>query len=70
MKLIINEAFTHLSVMEVCAGTAKNNDGSRKVLDRNGFVLVGEEKDFLMVNGTWVDGVNYSRAIDTSQIKK
>lgn len=56
--------------MEVCAGTAKNNDGSRKVLDRNGFVLVGEEKDFLMVNCTWVDGVNYSRAIDTSQIKK
>lgn len=62
--MIINEAFTHLSVMEVCAGTAKNNVGSRKVLERNGFVLVGEEKDVLMVNGTWVDGVNYSRVME------
>lgn len=66
VKLIINEAFTHLSVMEVYAGTAKNNAGSRKVLEKNGFVMVGEEKDVLMVNGTWVDGVMYSRVVEDS----
>ena len=67
VKLIIDEAFTHLSVVEIYAGTAKDNVGSRKVLERNGFVLVGEEKDVLLVNGTLVDGVMYSRLIDTSQ---
>ena len=67
VKLIINEAFTHLSVVEIYAGTAKDNVGSRRVLERNGFVLVGEEKDVLMVSGTWVDGVMYFRVIDTSQ---
>lgn len=63
VKLIINEAFTHLSVMEVHAGTAKENVGSRKVLENNGFTLVGEEKNVFMVNGTWVDGVNYTRLL-------
>lgn len=62
VNLIVEEALTQLAIKEVHAGTAKNNIGSRKVLENNGFILIGEEKDALMINGTWMDGLLYLKS--------
>lgn len=59
VKLIVEIAFNELKVMEVTAGTAKDNIGSKKVLERNGFNIVGEEKNVFKINGKWVDGLLY-----------
>jgi len=63
VKLIINEASAQLSIKEMVAGTAKSNIGSRKVLENNGFIHIGEEKNVFKINDTWIDGLLYSKAI-------
>ncbi len=60
IHLILKEAFEHYKVSEVIAGTSKKNIASQRVLEKNGFVKVGEEEKIMKVNGQWVDGILYA----------
>lgn len=44
---------------KVCAGCAKENIGSRKVLERNGFQLEGIRINHLLYNGEWMDQLDF-----------
>ncbi|MDH8679732.1 GNAT family protein [Fusibacter bizertensis] len=59
VKSIVEKAFNEIKVMEVTAGTAKDNIGSKKVLEKNGFKIVGEEKNVFKIKDKWVDGLLY-----------
>lgn len=59
LNLILEKAFNEIKVLEVTAGTAKDNIGSRKVLEKNGFKEIGEEKNIFKINDKWVDGLLY-----------
>lgn len=61
VKLILEKAFNEFKVVEVTAGTAKDNVGSQKVLEKNGFKKIGEERNVFQINGKWVDGILYSK---------
>ncbi len=61
VKLILEIAFNELKVIEVTAGTAKDNIGSIKVLVRNGFKEIGEEKNVFKIKDKWVDGLLFSK---------
>lgn len=61
VKLILEKAFNEIKVIEVTAGTAKDNIGSIKVLERNGFKKIGEEKNVFKIKDKWVDGLLYSK---------
>jgi len=64
VKLIIEEASAQLSIKEMVAGTAKNNISSIKVLENNGFILTGEEKNVFKINDACIDGLLYSKSIE------
>ena len=57
----MENAFNEIKVIEVTAGTAKENIGSIKVLERNGFKEIGEEKNVFKIKDKWVDGFLYSK---------
>jgi ribosomal-protein-alanine N-acetyltransferase len=48
-------AFDELGLHRVEAGTAIVNIASQRVLEKNGFRLVGELKGLLLIGGEWVD---------------
>lgn len=60
IELVLNEAFYNLGINEVTAGTSTENYASQRVLEKNGFKKVGEEKKVMKINDKWVDGVLYS----------
>jgi ribosomal-protein-alanine N-acetyltransferase len=59
LKLIINYAFDELKMNQLSAGTASNNIGSKRVLEKNGFIFHSTEKDVMEINGTSIDGCLY-----------
>lgn len=52
----------NIKVLE--AGTSTENIGSQKVLEKNGFIFLGEEKNVMKINGRWVDGALYECHLD------
>jgi len=63
VKLILQEAFNVYGLTCIKAGTSTENIGSQKVLEKNGFKRVGEEKKVMKVNGKWVDGLLFKKMI-------
>ena len=59
LRLVLKEAFTRHALSEVTAGTASDNYASQRILIKNGFVKVGEEKAVMKVNGRMIDGISY-----------
>lgn len=59
VKEIIKIAKDTYGLREIEAGTATDNIGSRRVLEKNGFQVIGEEKKVIKVQGKWLDGVLY-----------
>jgi len=57
VDLILQKAFLDYGITSIKAGTSTENIGSRKVLEKNGFNLVGEEKKVMKINGRWLDGL-------------
>ena len=57
-------AFGELDLHRVEAGTAVVNVGSQRVLEKNGFRLVGELKGLLLIGGVWVDHYLWERVRD------
>jgi [ribosomal protein S5]-alanine N-acetyltransferase len=57
-------AFRELGLHRVEAGTAVDNVASQKVLERNGFTLVGRMRKHLQIRGVWVDHLLWETLAD------
>jgi ribosomal-protein-alanine N-acetyltransferase len=57
-------AFGELGLHRVEAGTAVENVGSQRVLERNGFTLVGRLRKHLKIRGLWVDHLLWEKLVD------
>lgn len=64
VKLIINVSIKALGIEVFEAGTSTTNIGSQKVLIKNGFTKIGEEKHVMKINNKWVDGLLYEKWIE------
>jgi len=63
VNLLLQKAFHDYGLACIKAGTSTENIGSQKVLEKNGFKQVGEEKKVMKVNGKWVDGLLFEKLI-------
>jgi ribosomal-protein-alanine N-acetyltransferase len=57
-------AFGELGLHRVEAGTAVENVASQKVLERNGYTLVGRMRRHLQIRGIWVDHLLWEKLAD------
>jgi len=64
VKLILKDAFENHKVIEITAGTSKDNIASQRVLEKNAFKKIGEEKNVMKINKRWIDGILYSIKCD------
>lgn len=63
VRLMLDEGIRKLGLNVIEAGTATTNVGSQKVLLKNGFTQVGEEKKVMQVNGQWLDGLLFEKKL-------
>lgn len=53
--LVLRRAFGVMGLHRVCANIMPSNVGSRRVLERNGFVKEGFSEKYLQIAGVWED---------------
>ena len=61
VKLVVKQGFEKYGLTKIEAGTSAENMGSQKVLEKNGFKLVGKEGKVMKINDKWVDGLLYEK---------
>ncbi|MEO3748392.1 GNAT family N-acetyltransferase [Plantactinospora sp. B5E13] len=59
VREMVRLAFTELGLHRIQAEVLPHNAGSRRVLERNGFVRIGMAPDYLNIAGRWQDFVLY-----------
>ncbi|THV23592.1 GNAT family N-acetyltransferase [Glycomyces paridis] len=59
VRLVKDIAFGELELQRVQAETLVHNHASQKVLERNGFTLIGLAPSYLKIAGTWQDHLLY-----------
>ncbi len=59
VAIIISKAKEEYNLKKLYAGIAKENIASKKVLEKNNFVLEGIRKDHLFFNNTFMDQLDY-----------
>lgn len=65
--LVLKYAFRALDLHRVQAGILLHNEGSRRVLENNGFQAEGVSRKYLKINGEFQDHQIYSILIDEYQ---
>jgi ribosomal-protein-alanine N-acetyltransferase len=60
----VAHAFGELQLHRVEAGTAVKNLASQRVLEHNGFTLVGLMRKHLQIDGVWVDHLLWETLAD------
>ncbi len=60
LKLVVTHAFTELDLSRIEAATLKENQPSRKLLERNGFRYEGVAQSYMQINGRWRPHVLYA----------
>jgi ribosomal-protein-alanine N-acetyltransferase len=60
VQLILGYAFRSLGLHRLQAAILPHNDGSRRVLEKNGFQAEGLARRFLRINGEWQDHRTYA----------
>ena len=61
LQLVLRFAFDELGLHRIEANIQPNNYASRNLVQRCGFTLEGESKDFLFINGRWRDHERWVR---------
>jgi ribosomal-protein-alanine N-acetyltransferase len=57
-------AFGSLGLHRLEAGTLVDNPASQRVLEKNGFELVGLARNYLHIGGEWRDHLLYQRTAE------
>jgi ribosomal-protein-alanine N-acetyltransferase len=61
---VIEIAFGDLGLHRLEAGTQVDNLASRRMLEKNGFALIGIARRYLLIAGEWRDHLLFQRTID------
>jgi len=61
LQLVLRFAFDELGLHRIEANIQPNNHASRNLVQRCGFTLEGESKDFLFISGRWRDHERWVR---------
>jgi ribosomal-protein-alanine N-acetyltransferase len=61
---VIEVAFGELRLHRLQAGTLVDNVASQRVLEKNGFELIGLARRYLQIAGGWRDHLLYQRTVD------
>jgi ribosomal-protein-alanine N-acetyltransferase len=67
LEALIAEAFGRHGLHRLAAGVLPDNLASRRVLERNGFEVVGLARSYLHIGGAWRDHVLYQRLADPTR---
>ena len=63
VRLALEKCLIEHKIVKVGAGTALDNIGSRRVLEKNGFVLVRKIERYIEVNGKWIDSLLFEKSL-------
>lgn len=55
VRAVVDHAFDELNLHRVEAACVPDNTASRRVLEKSGFVLEGQARAYLKINGVWAD---------------
>jgi [ribosomal protein S5]-alanine N-acetyltransferase len=61
---VVEHAFGSLGLHRLQAGTLVDNVASQRVLEKNGFELIGLARNYLYIGGAWRDHLLYQRTSD------
>jgi ribosomal-protein-alanine N-acetyltransferase len=61
VRQVLEIAFVHLGLLRIEAGARVDNQGSIRVLERNGFVQFGRSRRSFEMNGSWYDCLHFER---------
>jgi ribosomal-protein-alanine N-acetyltransferase len=61
---LVEHAFGTLDLHRLEAGTLVDNVASRRVLEKNGFELIGLARNYLHIGGAWRDHLLFQRTAD------
>jgi ribosomal-protein-alanine N-acetyltransferase len=61
VRMLSNYAFGELGLRKLFARIVNSNTGSARVLEKNGFILEAELKDYYHIDGTYMNCVFFSR---------
>jgi ribosomal-protein-alanine N-acetyltransferase len=67
LRLVLEQAFGPLGLHRVEAGTLTPNVASQRVLERNGFTVIGTAPRYLRIAGRWQDHVLLQRLSDPGE---
>lgn len=57
VRLMLQKAFSDYDLETIIAGTAVDNKGSQRVLEKNAFTYVTKEDKVMKVHDQWIDGL-------------
>jgi [ribosomal protein S5]-alanine N-acetyltransferase len=60
----VEQAFGPLGLHRLQAGTLVDNVASQRVLEKNGFELIGLARNYLHIGGAWRDHLLYQRTVE------
>jgi len=55
LELLINYCFTTLQLHQVYCNISADNQASLKLFEKQNFSMVGQKKEWLFINGKWID---------------
>lgn len=61
VRIAIDKGFKEYNFKKIEAGTALDNIGSQRVLEKNQFVLVNKNEKHVQLNDEWIDSLIYER---------
>lgn len=64
VSLILKYAIEELGLHRIEASALIDNEGSKKVLIKNGFKVLGENEKYLFINGIWRDHITFYKILD------
>lgn len=63
VRLALEKCFVDHKIVKIEAGTAPDNIGSQRVLEKNGFALVKRIEKDIEVNGKWIDSLIFEKRL-------
>jgi len=62
IQMALKLAAENHGLNKIIAGTSSDNIASQKALEKNGFIFAEKTKNYMKVNGKWIDNLSYIRA--------
>jgi len=64
VQMVLNLGIEKHQLEEVTAGTSKDNIASQKILEKNGFLCIGADENYMQLNGEKIDSLKYIKKLE------